>query len=419
MIDIEKMMSGENGRFDLLDDEGIPRFPLEIFPDDLQFIIKQLEKYASFEPQVIASSILFVASTIIGNSKIIEVKEAWRDTANIWIAIVGKRGTMKSPAISYCLKPLMNKEKDFAREFDAALASYYEIPSKDRNEINRPHRTQRFTNDTTVEGLIKAMEYNWNGMGIYKDELNGFFEEMNRYKSGGNLEFYLSAFNGGTYIKNRASYDPQTINDIYLSMVGSIQPEVLKAIASTQTNNGMIDRWLYVISNDKIPRTTLDDIDSSVASSFQMKVANWINNCKSQEMLEWLPGAKETFNSAINEMEDMMETNEEMLTYLSKLKTYFARFIVIICVIEYTNLIGIPEVNKAKQLIAYFLGTAQHMFVEFENQITLDKIVQIENASTKKEIVHAVIKHLPKLNNSQLSKFTGISRQYVIRVQTV
>ena len=335
MIDIEKMMAGNDSRFDIVDAQGLPRFPIEIFPEDLQFIIKQLEQFASFEPQVIASSILFVASTIIGNSKIIEVKEAWRDTPNIWLAIVGKRGTMKSPAISYCLKPLMSDEKDYARHFEEALGAYYAIPKKERNDIDRPNRRQRFTNDTTVEGLINAMEYNWNGIGIYKDELNGFFEEMNRYTSVGNLEFYLSAFNGGTYIKNRASYDPKTVNDIYLSMIGSIQPEVLKSIAATQTNNGMIDRWLYVISNDKIPKSTITDVDISVASSLKMKVAGWVNNCTVVENLKWLPGAKETFFAALNEMEDMMETNEEMLTYLSKLKTYFARFVVIICVIPH------------------------------------------------------------------------------------
>ena len=230
----------ERSKFDILSDNGKIRFPVEIFPEDLQFIIKSLYKYAGFEKQVTSSAILFVVSTLIGNGKKIHVKGTWIDTPNLWLAVVGRRGTMKTHAINFCLKPLSEDEKMFAKQFNDELEEYYKQKKEDREESKRPRRRQRFSNDTTVEGLIHAMEYNANGMGIFKDELNGFFEEMNRYKSGGNLEFYLSAFNGGSYVKNRKSYDPQTINNIFLSMLGSIQPEVLRAIAASQISNGMI-----------------------------------------------------------------------------------------------------------------------------------------------------------------------------------
>jgi hypothetical protein len=262
------------------------------------------------------------------------------------------------------------------------------------------------------------MQYNYNGMGIFKDELNGFFEEMNRYKSGGNLEFYLSAFNGGTYVKNRRTYDPQTVNDIYLSMLGSIQPEVLTSIAAAQTSNGMIDRWLYVISDDRIPNTTSEDPPDEMMTEYNLFISNIINNCNGAHDMQWLPGAKDIFFDSINELEDMMRDESidpAMFTYISKLKTYFARLITVITTMQLTQYIGVPEVLKAKKLILYFYLTAQHTFIGFQNQANVDKIYKIENATTPKEKVFALVKHLPDLNNSQLSRVSNISRPTVIK----
>lgn len=412
----EKKEFIKKGVFDIIETTGVLPFPTEIFPDNIQFIIKSLKENASFETQITGSTILFVASTIIGLSKKIIIKaDAWEDTPNLWIAVVGKRGTMKTPATSYSLKPLVNSEKEFATRFEFDMSEYLKVPKKDRKEELRPKRRQRFSNDTTVEGLIDAMEYNHNGMGIYKDELNGFFEEMNRYKAGGNLEFYLSAFNGGVYVKNRKSYDPQTINDIYLSMLGSIQPEVLKEISGMQTRNGMLDRWLYTISDDVVPRTNDNEIPPEITAEYNMFVSNIINLCGSESVLSWLPGARNQFFEGVNEMEDMMEDENcdpLLFTYLSKMKTYFARILIVVCAMDNTNYIGIDHVNKAKSIIAYYVSTAVYTFVGFENQKTIDEIFKSENASTKKQRVIAVKKYFPSKNITEIAKMVGCIRAY-------
>jgi len=418
MIDIEKLKIRTNG-YEFINAGNTAIFPTEIFPEKIQHVIKSLKENATFEPQIIGSTILFVASTIIGLSKKIIVKNGtWEDTPNLWIAVVGRRGTMKTPATSYALKPLVNDEKDYASRFEFDLAEFYKTPKKERDDENRPKRRQRFSNDTTVEGLIDAMQTNFNGMGIYKDELNGFFEEMNRYKSGGNLEFYLSAFSGGIYVKNRKSYDTQTINDIYLSMLGSIQPEVLSEIAKMQINNGMLDRWLYTLSDNIVPHTTDNEIPQIITDEYKKFIATISNNCTENSILEWMPDAKTVFFTGVNEMESMMadENCDPMLfTYLSKMKTYFARFITIITIMNNTDIITIEFVNHAVKLVAYYIHTATNIFIGFDNKLTLDSIYKSEFATTKKQKVIAIVKHLPDLNNTEISSITGISRQYIIK----
>lgn len=407
-------------QFDLIESKGVLEFPIEIFPDNIQHVINKAHESAGFEPQVAGSAILFTVSTIIGLSRKIIVKPgSWEDTPNLWLAVVGRRGTMKTPTVNYCIKPLANDEKEYATRFELEMADWLKKKKEDRNEDNRPRRRQRFSNDTTVEGLIDALQYNWNGMGIYKDELNGFFEEMSRYKAGGNLEFYLSAFSGGVYVKNRKSYDPQTINDIYLSILGSIQPEVLKEIAKSQTKNGMIDRWLYTISSDTVPNTTPDGIPNEVTQEYKLYISTISNNCNSEAIMQWLPGAQTTFFDAVNEMEEVMRDEDcdpKIFTYMSKLKTYFARFIVIMAVMDHTTYIGVDHVYKAKRLVTYFLSTAQETFIGFDNQQTVERIYEIENAKTKKEQVLAVKKHFPDYSISKIAKTVHCRRSYASEV---
>lgn len=414
-------INNANLAFEYNQGEDKPKFPIEIFPTNIQTLINELDAKSGFEPQIISAAILFVISTIVGNSKRIKVKTTWIDTPNLWLAIVGRRGTMKTPAVNYILKPLVRDEKRYDEDFLNAMRVHLAVPKKERDENNKPKRQQRYSNDPTVEGLIKAMADNPNGMGIYKDELNGFFEEMNRYKSGGNLEFYLSAYNGGQYIKNRMSYDPITVNDMYLSMLGSIQPEKLKQISGQNIENGMIDRWLYIESYNRIPNTTLDDIPDYITEEYDNFVCT-IRDYQQNTLidtLKWNDSAMVHFIERINIMESMMgadDCDDSLFTYLSKMKTYSARFIIIIAAIYNTNTITLDISHKAALLTSYFLEAAERTFIGFENRANIEIIFTQENAQTKKQKVLALKKHLPELNNTELAKIVPCSRQYVINV---
>lgn len=402
--------------FDIIESNGVSPFPLDVFPEQIKNVINEVDKVAGFEPQVVGSSILFSVSTIIGLSrKIIVKRNIWEDTPNLWIAIVGKRGTMKTPSINYAIKPLVNAEKTYATEFEFAMSEYLKIPKKDRDENNKPRRRQRFTSDTTIEGLIDAMQYNHNGMGMFKDELNGFFKEMNRYNSGGDLEFYLSAFSGGYYSKNRKSYDPQSLNDVYLSILGGVQPEVLKQISNTQVSNGMIDRWLYVISSDTVPDTQDNEMTDKYTSIYHNFMNNIINECSYERGLEWNDDARELFFLTINEIESMMKEDscEPMLfTYLSKLKTYMARFVIIMAIMDNSSIILLSHIEKARQLVIYFISTAMEIFIGFENNQTVHEIFKLENATTKKQRILAIKKHFPEASNTKIAELSGTSRPY-------
>lgn len=406
--------------FEFNDLDPISDFPIETFPKPIASLINQLEKYSGFEPAIVSSAILFVVSTIIGNSRFIQVKSTWIDSPNLFIAIVGRRGSMKTPTVNYCLKPLMDDEKKFQIKYNEDLQDWLKIPKKNRNEENQPRRKQRFSNDLTVEGLVKTMNYNSNGLGIYKDELYGLFEEMNRYHSGGNIEFFLSAFSGGQFIKNRATSTTVTINEIFLSILGSIQPEKLKKLASTNTDNGMIDRWLFVESKNKAPRTTVEDMPSSLTSNYHSFINTISNNCQEYKLMQWDHGAHGSFIKKLNNIEDLMNSENckpNLFTYLSKMKTYLARFVTIIATMEGTEVITIDNVNKAVQLGKYYIQSALRTFLSFENQNMIFEVLRRENAKSNKEKVKALLKYFPDMKNTDISTFLNITKRHVINLK--
>lgn len=390
-------------------------FPLYIFPEKIENIINKLHDSAGFEKSVSAASILFTVSTLLGNSKSIKVKTVWVDTPNIWIAIIGKRGSMKTPTINFGISPLKRDETEFSNTFDNEIMEWNKLDKDTKAKTIRPKRIQRFSNDVTVEGLIKAMKENPNGMGIFKDELNGFFEELNRYKTGGNLEFYLSAFSGGMYTKNRASYDAITIDNIFLSIIGSVQPQVLKQISTNNTVNGMIDRWLFVESNDDVYEFDFTDIDPQFVNEYHDFYSIIKDHSFTKSEMEWNDDSLSTFKEGMNAIESIMTddtTSDQIFTYLSKMKTYFARFCVLIPVMYNTMKIEKYHVEYAFKLTTFFIDTALATFLGFENNTNIENIFKEENANTQKQKVIAISKHLPGISVTEIAKLVGCSRSY-------
>jgi 3-methyladenine DNA glycosylase Tag len=410
-IDLETFEYKESGDF--------KNFPTNIFPEKIENLIDVLYRNVGFEKSVSASAMLFAVSTIIGNSKQIKVKNTWIDPPNLWIAIVGKRGTMKTPTIKFPLLPLQGDEVGYAEEFEKELASWNRLEKEEQQHQDKPTRKQRITTDITAEGMVKLLKENPNGIGIVKDELNGLFKEMSRYNSAGVLEFLLSAYSGGQFIKNRATQDSTTIDNIFLSIIGTIQPQVLKQMANTNTDNGFIDRWLYVKSENKIPDFDINqDIDIALIESYNSFIRRIKDQAISQEQMTWAPKSKAEFQDCINKIRHIMkhdDTSDQLSAYLAKIETYFARFCTLIAIMDMDILIEKKHVQKAFMLAKFYIWTAENTFIGFENEEEINAIYKTASATTKKQKVIALHKNLPKMTHKQIAEEIGCNKSFVQR----
>lgn len=99
----------------------------------------------------------------------------------------------------------------------------------EKNSTNsaRPTFECYLNNDATPEALLSTIGES-NGITIYRDELVGWFNDFGRYAKSGEVENYLSIYNNTSVRVNRKGENITIINDPFLSVIGTTQPNTLK-----------------------------------------------------------------------------------------------------------------------------------------------------------------------------------------------
>ena len=96
-------------------------------------------------------------------------------------------------------------------------------------------------NDATPEKVAEILSRYPSGSLMVHDELAGWLDSFERYNSGQSPRaFYLSCWNGGTFLKDRVGKGTRDLNaeirvdNLALSILGGIQPDRLAGSAISQ-----------------------------------------------------------------------------------------------------------------------------------------------------------------------------------------
>jgi hypothetical protein len=101
---------------------------------------------------------------------------------------------------------------------------------------------------------------------MVQDEVAGWIEGFERYSSGSSRPFYLQAWNGSTFTKDRVGKGKDDlsaeicVDNLALSILGGIQPDKLTKIGDL-TDDGLLQRFLAVLMKS----AGLPDTDTPVA----------------------------------------------------------------------------------------------------------------------------------------------------------
>ena len=108
-------------------------------------------------------------------------------------------------------------------------------------------------NDATPEKVAEILSRDPSGSLMVHDELAGWLDSFERYNSGQSPRaFYLSCWNGGTFLKDRVGKGTRDLNaeirvdNLALSILGGIQPDRLAAFRDL-TSDGLLQRILPVL----------------------------------------------------------------------------------------------------------------------------------------------------------------------------
>ncbi len=239
---------------------AVQAFDPELLPETLRGWVADIAHRMQCPPDFPAVGAVVALSGLIGARVVVapKARDDWRVVPNLWGAIVGRPGVMKSPALSEVLKPLHRLETR-EREQWAAAHEAWELDAKvaklaaEANEkqaralaIKEPTKARAMlapvdapeeptmrryvVNDATVEKLADLLTVNAWGLLVYRDEIHGLLCSMDRQGQEGARGFYLTGYDGNQgHAVDRIGRGESFVPRVCLAMLGGIQPGKLQS----------------------------------------------------------------------------------------------------------------------------------------------------------------------------------------------
>lgn len=274
---------------DELPDELLPvaGFDYALLPLPLQACVRDIAERMQCPPEFVAVPAMIALATIVGRRIGIRPKQHddWLVITNLWGAVVGRPGVLKTPAIAEALRTLRELEKEARLQYqkDAKRAEAEALIERAKRkegekeireslredkdpfelafgmvnaESNRPTRVRFLVYDSTVEKLGELLNENPNGLLCFRDELIGLLLSLDKEGQEGARSFYLEAWAGtNPYTYDRIGRGTIDITSTTLSLLGSIQPGKLIGYleGATQLGNqddGLVQRLQLLVWPD-------------------------------------------------------------------------------------------------------------------------------------------------------------------------
>lgn len=421
-------------------------FPIDIYPLPIQRYIIECHETLDSSIDYMGSTMLWLVSVILGNAVHVEVKRGWSEPCNIWVAIVGKAGLGKSPSISNIIAPVQKVNakniKQYIKDYEKYQA--YEKMTKDEKktveEQTKPVKSQFIANDITLEALVDLHEQSKNAVGVFKDELNGWFKDMNKYREGSDLEFWLSTWSGKSVVVNRMTRAGSFVDKPLIPVLGGIQPSILNTFYTDENkDNGFVDRMLLTFpaleiemyNDNELPYDVLDWYNNAIVAFYEhikrncivytedMEIEPYKAKLSDEARIEW----KRVFNE-ITSIQNSDDENEYMKSMLPKQKSYIPRFALIIhsleCFISSKPVhemlvISKESMLKAERLSKYFIAMAKKIKVNSIEVNDLKQVVYTHKGKTPKEKFFEMYRSNPDLNRKEAGELLSLSRTQIYR----
>src|SRR5215217_1569358 len=94
-----------------------PPFPVDALPAPCRRFVREAAESIGCQPDLVAVPVLSLLSAGVGNSRRVEIKRGWRESATLFTAVVKAPGEKKTPAANAALSPLWKKQIELKRKY--------------------------------------------------------------------------------------------------------------------------------------------------------------------------------------------------------------------------------------------------------------------------------------------------------------
>jgi hypothetical protein len=264
-----------------------PDFPLEYLPNAFRDFVSDVSNRYQCPPDMVAIPLMVSTAGLIGSNVVFRPKQNdnWSERCCLWGPVIATKGSMKSPAMAEGTKNLrriqdsLQKEdreiikrwKERNEEFKARKKDSKLVSENQEKAEPKPIRRRIVVTDITVEKLVDIM-WTSRGLTMAHDELAGFVLNLCRYHNGSDRQFYLQTHSGGSYHLDRITRGEQYVQDLYLNIVGLIQPSVAKVIfGEDDGDDGLFERFGLIAYPEKPKQFELVDESPNRAADEQLR----------------------------------------------------------------------------------------------------------------------------------------------------
>lgn len=262
-----------------------PDFPTESLPGPLVSFVESLAESTQTPEEMAGILSMGVLATAFQSKFTVEITPDWKEPLCLYCVAVAPPGERKTAVISALTKPIYEYEAE-QRELEAveiaqnqterallekALEAAKNSATKGKGnfaekraealelsaqlaQFKDMHPFRLLADDTTPEKLVDLMDIQGGCITVCSAE-GGVFDSMaGRYEKGANFDVYLKGHAGDMIVVDRIGRRTNSIPDPRLTMLLTIQPEVLSGLMGNTTfrGRGLCGRFLYAMCKSKV-----------------------------------------------------------------------------------------------------------------------------------------------------------------------
>lgn len=390
---------------------------IKIIPNNLSNLIEDAFKYKRIPKEYLLSSILFSFSTATGRTFFIDVL-GYKNYANLYFAIIGSRGDVKSEAIKTATAPLKKMDdKDYNKYLD---------DNKYLNKEDEPiKRKQVLIQNASIEAAHQIHFENPNSIGICMDEIFGLVEKMGNSNSRDGVywrEFLLEGYTNGVVDVSRKTTTSFRISESYPTLIGGLQNQFVKDLfANGNLESGFIDRLLFTTKLTENRKLMFQGISVDILGKYNLSIKNLLEYKRQSEepserlkqfQIYFTKEAEQKLFDYVQQLIDKQEVAKPMLKeYLAKMQISIHKF----CLLSFMMLNAHEKTfNTELTIDSVELAIALNDFYYLNFQIIIEKKVKNKEDKISAESIIGLAK---KNGASQkvVAQITGLHKSTISR----
>jgi Protein of unknown function (DUF3987) len=285
---------------------------LELLPPLAATFVADVARRTSSPPDMTASMLVVGIGGTIGRRLAIKMKhkDSWCEFSNIWGMLVANPGAAKTPATKPVMTMMDTVESELMREWyraeDQRSATRDEITErqkllgkeiaaaiKDSSDLAASQTRQiefasklrqldvpkpRFViRDATPESLLDLFRGSPSGIVCIRDELSGFFAELDKTGRESLRSLFVSGWNGNSrHTMDRRQAVSVDVDAVTISLFGNIQPGPLRELVLKSSrgigDDGFLQRFSFSVFPDAVAFQHLDMSPNQVAADRILKL---------------------------------------------------------------------------------------------------------------------------------------------------